>query len=160
MNAKAAVAPIPAGYHSLTPYLIVDDATAAIAFYRDAFGAEELMRLPMGEKIGHAELRIGDSILMLSDEWPETGMLSPRQRGGATSSCLLYLEDVDAAFERAVAAGASIERAIQTEFWGDRMGSVIDPFGHRWSLASHVEDVPEDELQQRMQAWSASAQVS
>lgn len=160
MNAKAAVAPIPAGYHSLTPYLIVDNAAAAIAFYREAFGAEELMRLPMGEKIGHAELRIGDSILMLSDEWLETGMLSPRQRGGATSSCVLYLDDVDAAFERAVRAGAIIERAVRTEFRGDRMGSVIDPFGHRWSLASHVEDVPEDELQQRMQAWSAAAQVS
>lgn len=160
MNAKAAVAPIPAGYHSLTPYLIVDDATAAIAFYREAFGAEELMRLPMGEKIGHAELRIGDSTLMLSDEWPETGMLSPRQRGGATSSCVLYLDDVDTAYERAVRAGTTIERAVQTEFRGDRMGSVIDPFGHRWSLASHVEDVPEDELRQRMQAWSAAAQVS
>lgn len=160
MNAKTAISAIPAGCHSLTPYLIVDDATAAIAFYRKAFGAEELMRLPMGEKIGHAELRIGDSILMLSDEWPEAGMLSPRQRGGATSSCVLYLVDVDAAIERAVAAGASIERAVQTEFWGDRMGSVIDPFGHRWSLATHVEDVPEDELRQRMQAWSAAAEVS
>lgn len=160
MNAKAAVAPIPAGYHSLTPYLIVDDATAAIAFYREAFGADELMRLPMGEKIGHAEIRIGDSIVMLSDEWPEMGMLAPSHRGGATSSCLIYLDDVDAAFERAVAAGATAERAVQTEFWGDRMGSVLDQFGHRWSLATHVEDVPEDELQQRMQAWSAATEVS
>ena len=160
MNAKTAVAPIPAGYHSVTPYLTVDNAAAAIEFYAAAFGAEDRMRLPMGDKIGHAEIRIGDSIVMLSDEWPEMGMLAPSHRGGATSSCLIYLDDVDAAFERAVAAGATAERAVQTEFWGDRMGSVIDPFGHRWSLASHVEDVPEDELRQRMQAWSAAAQVS
>lgn len=152
--------PVPEGFHSITPYLVVDGAAAAIDFYREAFGAEELMRLPMGEKLGHAEIRIGDSIVMLSDEWPEMELLAPPHRGGATSSCVLYVADVDAAFDRALQAGARAERAVETQFWGDRSGTVVDPFGHRWSLATHVEDVPDDEMRQRMQAWSAAAEVS
>ena len=146
--------PIPEGYHSVTPYLVVDDAAAAIEFYKNAFGAEEVMRLPMGDKIGHAEIKIGDSFVMLTDEWPEFGRLGPKARGGATSSLMVYVEDVDSAYERAVAAGATAERPPEDQFWGDRMGSLIDPFGHNWSLATHVEDVSVEEMQERMQAIS------
>lgn len=146
--------PIPDGYHSVTPYLILDDAAAAIDFYKRAFGAEEVMRLPMGDKIGHAEIRIGDSFVMLTDEWPEFGRLAPKTRGGATSSMMIYVEDVDSAYERAVGAGATAERPPENQFWGDRMGSLVDPFGHSWSLATHVEDVPEEEMQKRMQAFA------
>jgi len=144
----------PEGYHSVTPYLIVDGAADAIRFYEQAFGATEVMRLPMGDKLGHAEIRIGDSVVMLSDEWPDYGKLGPKARGGATSSLMIYLEDVDAAFARAVAAGATVEQPVQDQFYGDRSGSVIDPFGHSWTLATHVEDLPEDEIQRRMAEWS------
>ena len=146
----------PEGYHTATPYLIVDGADAALAFYRDAFGAEELFRLPMDGKVGHAEFKIGDSLIMISDEWPDMGIRGPKSRGGPTASMVLYVEDVDAAFDRAIAAGASVDRPVQNEFWGDRMGTVLDPYGHKWSLATHVEDVPQDQLQQRMQAWAQS----
>ena len=150
---------IPDGYHSVTPYLIVDDAKAALDFYRDAFGAQELYRLPMpdgkgGEKIAHAEVRVGDSTLMLSDEWPDMGALGPKSRGGHTASFLIYVEDADASFDRAVKAGARSERPVTLEFWGDRMGSVIDPFGHKWSLGTHVEDVSPEEMKKRMAQWS------
>lgn len=144
----------PQGYHSVTSYLIVDDASKALDFYRDAFGAEEMYRLPMGDRIGHAETRIGDTVLMLSDEWPDMNALSPNTRGGATSSFMIYVEDADAAYARAVKAGARADRPVKQEFWGDRIGSVIDPFGHRWSLSTHVEDVAPEEMQRRMQAWS------
>ena len=150
----------PDGYHSVTAYLIVDDAARALEFYRDAFGATELFRLPMGNRIGHAEIQIGDTRLMLADEFPDMNALSPSSRGGATSSFMIYVEDVDAAYAKAVQAGAQADRPVSDEFWGDRIGSVIDPFGHRWSLATHVEDVPDDELARRMQAWSAAAEVS
>ena len=149
---------IPEGYHNVTPYLIVDDAAEAIRFYEKALGATEIFRLPMGDRIGHAEIRIGDSIVMLSDEWPDMGKLGPKARGGATSSMMLYVEDVDAAYARATAAGATAERPPEDQFWGDRMGSLIDPFGHSWSLATHVEDVPEDEMQRRMEAFSKQAE--
>jgi PhnB protein len=149
-----AVRPIPEGFHSVTPYLIIDGAAEAIRFYEQAFGATEVMRLPMGDKIGHAEIRIGDSIVMLSDEWPDFGKLGPKARGGATSSLMIYTEDVDAAFERAISAGATAERPPEDQFWGDRMGSLVDPFGHSWSLATHIEDVPEEEMQRRMEAFS------
>ena len=149
-----AMRPIPEGFHSVTPYLIVDGAAEAIRFYEQAFGATEVMRLPMGDKIGHAEIRIGDSIVMLSDEWPDFGKLGPKARGGATSSLMIYTEDVDAAFERAISAGATAERPPEDQFWGDRMGSLADPFGHSWSLATHVEDVSEEEMQRRMEAFS------
>jgi PhnB protein len=151
-----AVNPVPAGYHTVNAYLIVDDAARAIDFYRTAFGAEELYRLPMGGKIGHAEVRIGDTNLMLSDEWPDMQALGPNKRGGPTASFVIYGPDCDAAFERAVQAGARIDRPVQDQFWGDRMGTVIDPFGHKWTLGTHIEDVSPQEMQSRMQAWSAS----
>ena len=151
--------PIPEGYHSVTPYLTVDNAAAAIEFYRQAFGAQELFRLPMpdgagGEKIGHAEVKIGDSHLMLSDEWPGMDVLGPKSRGGASASFLIYGPDVDRAFQRAIDAGARAEQQPSDQFWGDRMGTVTDPFGHKWMLATHVEDVPPQELQARMAAWA------
>ena len=149
---------IPEGYHNVTPYLIVDDAAEAIRFYEKALGATEIFRLPMGDRIGHAEIKIGDSIVMLSDEWPDMGKLGPKARGGATSSMMLYVEDVDAAYARATAAGATAERPPEDQFWGDRMGSLVDPFGHSWSLATHVEDVAEDEMQRRMEAFSKQAE--
>ena len=149
---------IPEGYHNVTPYLIVDDAAEAIRFYERALGATEIFRLPMGDRIGHAEIKIGDSIVMLSDEWPDMGKLGPKARGGATSSMMVYVEDVDAAYARATAAGATAERPPEDQFWGDRMGSLVDPFGHSWSLATHVEDVAEDEMQRRMEAFSKQAE--
>ncbi len=149
-----AVKPIPDGYHTVTAYLIVDDGARAIDFYKDAFGAEELYRLPMGGKVGHAEIRIGDTNLMLSDEWPDMQALGPNKRGGATSSFVIYGPDCDAAYERAVKAGAKPDRPPSDQFWGDRMGTVVDPFGHKWTLGTHIEDVSPDEMQKRMDAWS------
>lgn len=154
-----AVNPVPDGYHCVTPYLIVEDAAAAIDFYQRAFGAEELYRLPMkdaagNDRIGHAEIRIGDSNLMLSDEWPDMQALGPRARGGTTVSFMIYRDDVDRAYQQALDAGARADKPIRDEFWGDRMGSVIDPFGHKWALATHVEDVPPEEMERRMAAWS------
>ncbi len=147
----------PDGYHSVTPYLIVDRAEEAIRWYGEALGAEEVLRLPMGDKIGHAEIRIGDSHVMLSDEWPEHGKLGPRSRGGATSMLMVYLDDVDTAFQRAIAAGAEIERPVEDQFYGDRSGTIVDPFGHSWTLATHVEDVSNEEMQQRMAEYSQQA---
>ena len=154
-----AVSPIPDGYHSVTPYLIVEDAAAAIDFYQRAFGAQELYRLPMKDadgrdRIGHAEIRIGDCNLMLSDEWPDMQAIGPNARGGTTVSFMIYGDDVDRAYQRALDAGAKADKPIKDEFWGDRMGSVIDPFGHKWALATHVEDVPPDEMEKRMATWT------
>ena len=146
-----AVSHIPEGYHCVTPYLIVDGADAAIRFYAEAFGATEVLRMPMGDRIGHAEIRIGDSHVMLADEHPDMGYLGPLKRGGATGSLMIYVPDVDAVFARALAAGGKEERPVADQFWGDRMGSLVDPFGHRWSLATHVEDVREEEMQRRME---------
>lgn len=150
----------PEGYHSVTPYLTVDGAAKAIDFYAAAFGAVEVLRMPMGDsgKIAHAEIRIGDSHVMLSEEWPDMNILGPTSRGGSTSSNLIYVEDVDAAYAKALAAGATAERPPENQFWGDRMGTLVDPFGHRWSLATHVEDVAEDEMERRMaEAFGAMA---
>lgn len=149
-----AVNPVPDGYHTVNAYLIVDDAARALDFYRDAFGAEELYRLPMGGKIGHAEIRIGDTNLMLSDEWPDMQALGPNKRGGPTASFVIYGPDCDAAFDRAVMAGGKIDRPVEDQFWGDRMGTVIDPFGHKWTLGTHIEDVSPEEMKTRMQTWS------
>jgi PhnB protein len=149
-----AVKPIPEGYHSVTPYLVVHDAARAIEFYRKAFGAEELFRMPMGNKIGHAEIKIGNSIIMLSDEWPDRGIVGPKARGGATSSLMVYVTKVDEVFKRALDAGATEERAVKDEFYGDRTGTLIDPFGHRWTLSTHIEDVTPDEMNRRMQEMS------
>ena len=146
-----AVNPKPDGYHSITPYIIVDGAARALDFYKQAFGAEEVLRMAANEdKLAHAEIRIGDSIVMISDEWPDQGMLGPKARGGATGLLMIYVEDVDAAFARAIEAGATLDRPVENQFYGDRSGSVIDPFGHRWTLATHVEDVSEEEMQRRM----------
>ncbi len=150
----------PDGYHNVTPYLIVDGAAEAIRWYGEALGAEEVLRLPMGDRIAHAEIRIGDSMIMLSDEWPDMGKLSPKSRGGATSGFMIYLEDVDAAFERAIAAGATEEQPVQDQFYGDRSGSFTDPFGHSWTVATHVEDVPEDEMQRRMAEFSRQMETA
>jgi PhnB protein len=152
MSAQA----IPEGYHSVTPYLVVDGAAEAIRFYEKAFGASEIFRLPMGDRLGHAEIRIGDSIVMLSDEFPDMDALGPKSRGGPTSSLLFYSEDVDKAFARAIEAGCTAEREPEDQFWGDRMGSLRDPFGHRWSIATHKEDVAPDELKRRMEEYGAA----
>ena len=149
------VEPVPKGYHSVTPYLIVDGAAAALEFYRNAFGAEELFRMPMGERIGHAEMRIGDSIVMLADEWPGMGYVGPKTRGGSTVMLMIYVPDVEAVFARAVSAGAIEERAVRDHFYGDRSGNLVDPFGHRWTIATHVEDVSPAEMQRRMQSLTS-----
>lgn len=147
---------IPKGYHTVTAYLMVDDAAKALDFYRDAFGAEELFRLPMGDKIGHAEIMIGDTHLMLADEFPDMGALGPNSRGGPTASFMIYVPDADVAYDRAVKAGAKADRPLKNEFWGDRIGTVVDPFGHKWSLATHVEEVSPEEMQRRMEEWNAA----
>ncbi len=152
------VSPIPQGYHSVTPYLVVNGAEAAIRFYEQAFGAKEKLRLPMGDKLGHAEIQIGDSIVMLADEFPEMDQKGPNSRGGPSSSILLYVEDVDSAFRQALDAGATEESAVADQFWGDRMGTLRDPFGHRWSMATAMEEVAPDELQRRMEAMTAEGQ--
>ena len=145
-----AVKPIPDGYHSVTPYLMFDNAAAALEFYKKALGAVELMRFPApGGKIGHAEIRIGDSPVMLSDESPEMNARSARTIGGSPISLLVYVEDVDALVARAVAAGAKLVRPVANQFYGDRTGGIDDPFGYHWYIATHVEDVPPDELKKR-----------
>jgi PhnB protein len=152
----ANVKPIPDGYPQVTPYLHVDGAAAAIDFYRDVFGATERMRMPApGDKIGHAELEIGDSVVMLSDEYPDMGILGPKALGGTPVTINVYVEDVDAAFERAINAGAKSQRPVENQFYGDRSGQFEDPFGHRWSVATHVEDVPPEEMSKRAAAAMA-----
>ena len=142
----------PEGYHSVTPYLFIDGAAAAIDFYTKAFGAKELFRLPMDNKIGHAEIMIGDSHVMLADENAERDIRGPKSRGGTTVSLMLYVPDVDATFARAVAAGATVRRPVTDQFYGDRVGTLTDPFGHVWSIATHREDVSIDEAKRRMAA--------
>jgi PhnB protein len=146
------VKPIPQGYHTATPYLVLNGAARAIEFYKNAFGAQELMRMAGPEgKIGHAEIRIGDSPIMLSDEM--MGNKSPDSLGGSPGGIFLYVEDVDGVFDQAIKAGAKEEMRPTNMFWGDRFGSLIDPFGHRWSLATHVEDVAPDEMEKRGRQW-------
>ena len=147
------VKPIPEGYHTATPYLIVKDAARAIEFYKKAFGATELMRMPgPGGKIGHAEIKIGDSPIMLADEVPGMGFRSPESLGGSPISILLYVEDVDAVFSEALAAGAKVQRPVADQFYGDRTGGVTDPFGHVWYIATHKEDVSPEEMKKRAAA--------
>lgn len=139
---------LPEGYHSLTPYLAVEGAAAAIDFYKEAFGAVETMRLPGSDgKVGHAELRIGDSMLMLSDEYPEMNHRGPKAYGGTPMGLVLYVPDVDATVARAVAAGATLTRPVADQFYGDRTGAVTDPFGHSWHIHTHVREVPLEEMQ-------------
>lgn len=144
------VKPVPDGYPQITPYLCVDGASAAIEFYKEVFGAAERMRLdgPDG-KVGHAELTIGDSLIMLSDEYPELNVLGPKTVGGTPVTISVYVEDVDATFDRALKAGATTLRELQNQFYGDRSGQLEDPFGHRWSVATHVEDVDPAEVATR-----------
>ena len=147
------VKPIPDGYHTATPYLIVRGAAAAIEFYKKAFGATELFRMDgPGGKIGHAEIRIGDSPIMLADEHPEMGAKSPQSFGGSPISIMLYVEEVDAVVGRAVAAGAKVTRPIEDKFYGDRSGCLEDPFGHTWHVSTHKEDVSKEELDRRAAA--------
>ena len=152
--------PIPEGYHSVTPYLVVDDASAAIDFYKRALGATEKFRMPMGNRIGHAELQIGDSHIMLADEFPEVGHRGPKALGGTPVSIMLYVEDVDSTFRQAIDAGAMEKRPLENQFWGDRMGTLTDPFGHVWSLATHVEEVPPEEMQRRMEEFGKGQKQS
>jgi PhnB protein len=152
-----AVKPIPEGYHSVTPYLAVDDAAEAIEYYKKAFGAKERGRMDAPEgKIGHAELEIGDSIVMLSDPFPQMTTRTPKELGGTSASVFMYVEDVDAVVKQAVDAGATITMEIADQFWGDRYGSVTDPFGHLWSIATHVEDVSPEEMAERAKAAMAA----
>ena len=150
------VKPIPEGYHSVTPYLVVDGAAEAIDFYKKAFGATEVLRMPMGDKIGHAEIKIGDSHVMLADEFPERDIRGPKARGGTASSLMIYVEDVDSTFKRALDAGAKTDgdMEVKNQFYGDRSGSLVDPFGHKWTIATHVEDVAPEEMERRMAEFS------
>jgi len=141
---------IPKGYHSVTPYLACKDAARAIDFYKQAFGAAEMMRMPApGGKIGHAEVKISDSRVMLTDEYPEMDFLGPLARGGTTVHIHVYVKDVDAMVERAVAAGAKLIREVKDQFYGDRSGSLQDPFGHIWHLATHKEELSKAEMRKR-----------
>lgn len=152
-NVKA----VPEGYDSVTPYLVVRGAAKAIAFYEKAFAAKERLRLPApGGGIGHAELKIGNSIIMLADEFPDMGARGPRAIGGSPVSLLIYVEQVDDVFHAALAAGARELRPLENRFYGDRAGQLEDPFGHVWTLASHVEDVTAEQLQRRMEETFAS----
>ncbi len=149
----AKVKPIPEGYHSATPYLVVKDGARALEFYKKAFGAKEIMRTPTPDgRIGHAEIQIGDSRIMLADEDPRWGTKSPQSLGGTAASIYLYVDDVDAIFGKAVAAGAQVKEAVSDKFYGDRVGSFVDPFGHYWSVGTHKEDVSQEEMKKRMAA--------
>ncbi len=146
------VKPIPEGYHTVTPYLIIRGAAEAIEFYKQAFAATEVMRLPApGGKLGHAEIQIGDSRIMLADEVPEMGFQSPTALGGTAVSICLYVEDVDALFQQALDAGGKEQRPVQDQFYGDRSGTLEDPFGHVWTIATHKEDLTPEEIEKRMQ---------
>jgi PhnB protein len=152
-----ATQPIPDGYHTVTPYLAVDDAAQAIEYYTKAFGAKERVRMETPDgKIGHAELEIGDSLVMLSDPFPQASTRSPKELGGTSVSVFMYVENVDAVVKQAVDSGATVAMEVADQFWGDRFGSVTDPFGHLWSIATHVEDVPPEEMAERAKAAMAA----
>src|SRR5436190_1898426 len=151
----SAVKSVPEGYPSLSPYLIVRDGAAAIDFYQKVFGAKLRMKLDgPGGRIGHAELEIGNGLVMLADEHPEMGALAPTTIGGTPVGLHLYLEDVDAVATKAIAAGATLKRPVESQFYGDRLGSIIDPFGHLWHISTHVEDVSPEEIGQRAAAMA------
>ena len=146
----ANVKPIPEGYPHVTPYLSIDGASDAIAFYSKVLSAKERLRMPTPDgKVGHAELELGDSLIMLADTFPEMGAPSPKSLGGTPVTISVYVEDVDDVFERALGEGATALRQVENQFYGDRAGQFEDPFGHRWSIATHVEDVPPDEMAKR-----------
>ncbi|MDN5864424.1 MAG: VOC family protein [Gammaproteobacteria bacterium] len=148
---SAEVKPIPEGYHSITPYLIVKGAAGALDFYKQVFGATEIMRMADGDRIGHAEITIGDSHVMVADEYPDMGYFAPESGRAPPVGLMLYVEDVDGVVERAVAAGATLDRPVEDQFYGDRAGDITDPFGHRWHISTHVEDVPPEEMEERME---------
>lgn len=150
---KTTVKPIPEGYHTATPYLIITNAAKALDFYQRAFGATELLRLATPDgKVAHAELQLGDSRIMLADEFPDCDARSPQTIGGSPVCLMLYVEDVDAAVSRAVAAGAKLFKPVEDQFYGDRSGQLTDPFGHKWVLATHIEDVSPEEVKKRAAA--------
>jgi len=151
-----AVRPVPEGYHTLSAYLAVEDADQAIDWYKKAFGAKERGRMEApGGAVGHAELEIGDSVVMLSDPFPQSSTRPPKELGGSSVSVFMYVEDVDAVVKQAVDAGAAVLMEVEDQFWGDRFGTVQDPFGHSWSIATHVEDVPPEEMDERAKAAMA-----
>lgn len=154
----AKVKPIPEGYHNVTPYLFIRGAARAIDFYKNVFGAKERMRMPGPDgKIGHAELQIGDSVVMLADENPKIQAQSPETLGGTSGSLHVYVEHVDSVVENAVKSGAKILRPVADQFYGDRTGTIIDPFGQMWSVGTHIEEVSPEEMQKRMTKFSAQA---
>jgi PhnB protein len=147
------VKPIPEGYQTVTPYLVLRDAAKAIDFYKEAFGAVELFRMPAPDgKVGHAEIKIGTSPLMLADEYPDQGYYGVQHYGGSPVGIMLYVEDCDALFHQAVAAGATVKQELKDQFYGDRSGTVADPFGYQWHISTHKEDVAPEEMQRRMAA--------
>jgi len=164
MPSRKKVKPVPDGYHTVTPHLVLDDCAKAIDFYKKAFGATETVRMPApGGKIAHAEIQVGDSRVMMNDEMPpmpgQPGVYkSPKAAGLSTSALFLYVEDADKAFDRAVKAGCTARQSPTDMFWGDRWGQVIDPFGHTWGLATHIEDVPPSEMGKRHQEFMAKMQ--
>jgi PhnB protein len=152
-----AVKAIPEGYHTLTPYIEIENAGEAIEFYKRAFGAKEQVRMDApGGKIGHAELEIGDSLLMLADPFPQSSIRTPKDLGGTTVNLFMYVEDADAVVQQAVDSGATVTRPVENMFWGDRFGIVTDPYGHTWSIATHVEDVSPEEMEERSKAAMAA----
>jgi PhnB protein len=153
-----AVNAIPDGYHSVTPYLIAKGAAKAIDFYKQAFGATEVMRMEMGGMVGHAEIQIGDSRVMLADEHPDMNVFAPKSAGSSGVGLCLYVENVDDVVAQATKAGATIERPLQDQFYGDRSATLVDPFGHRWTIATHIEDVTPEEMNRRMAAMGEQGQ--
>jgi PhnB protein len=152
-----ATKPIPEGYHTVSPYLAVEDAARAIEYYAKAFGAKEVVHMDSPDgKVGHAELEIGDSRVMLSDPFPQSSTRPPKELGGTSVSVFMYVEDVDALVNQAVDAGATITMEVADQFWGDRFGTITDPFGHVWNIATHVEDVPPEEMAERAKAAMAA----
>jgi len=146
----------PAGYNSVTPYLMIKGAAAAIDFYKQAFGATEIMRMPQPDgRIGHAELRIGDSVVMLADEFPEAEAISPRTLGGTTVGLMIYVNDADSVFNKAIGMGAKVKKPMADQFYGDRNGTLEDPWGHKWTISTHVEDVTPEEMNKRMAALTS-----
>jgi PhnB protein len=157
LEAAMAVKPIPDGYSSITPYLYIRGASDAIEFYKRAFGAQELFRFPAPNgRVGHAELKMGNAIVMLADEHPEMKVVGPATLGGTSVGIMLYVDKVDDVFARAVAGGAKVEKTIENQFYGDRSGTIVDPFGHRWTVATHVEDVTPQEMEERMKKMQPS----
>jgi PhnB protein len=156
-NPMAEVNFIPKGYHSVTPHLIIKGAAEAIDYYKDVFGATEMFRMDDGGKVGHAEIKIGDSTIMLADEYPELGFVGPKTIGGSASGLMIYVEDVDTIFNRAIAKGGVQLKPVKDQFYGDRSGSLTDPWGHVWTVATHKEDVTPEEMDQRAAAAKGNA---